>query len=360
MTKFEKVKNATTKSIRFLSSSRRDSIVFLILLIVWTCLLCLVKKPDHQSDTEIICNDERYINHPMASRERIVWKQICLIFGLAWSCFNFATIEILHGLAGRQKKTALLKFTYRALLCVASILTGSFLVWLWGNNLYYTETRLAPNFLAVCRPLDLFCSPDSIVRVKCTTPAEMWMPALSDSLPTLAAIQAYLMVIASVKMAHCVLLAVDKLDVKSIILGLITLVINVVLTLATACLIITCNNASVNIDFVSGYIKSFIVACFWLVGEYYWRLSGIEGPTLPRYWNDEELGDEEAIPGSDQLPTNPTPWTTAGNDPTAQSGQIPTNPTPSFFLRETENAYQTIYPKLPEYPPSYEDSVIRY
>jgi hypothetical protein len=168
------------------------------------------------------------------------------------------------------------------------------------------------------------------------------------------------MVIASVKMAHCVLLAVDKLDVKSIILGLITLVINVVLTLATACLIITCNEASVNIDFVSGYIKSFIVACFWLVGEYYWRLSGIEGPTLPRYWNDEELGDEEAIPGSDQLPTNPTPWTTAGNDPTAQSGQIPTNPTPSFFLRETENAYQTIYPKLPEYPPSYEDSVIRY
>jgi hypothetical protein len=298
----------------------------------------------------------------MASRERIVWKQICLIFGLAWSCFNFATIEILHGLAGRQKKTALLKFTYRVLLWKASILTGIVLVWLWGNNLYYTETRLAPNFLAVCRPLDLFCSPDSIVRVTCTTPAEMWMPALSDSLPTLAAIQAYLMVIASVKMAHCVLLAVDKLDVKSIILGLITLVINVVLTLATACLIITCNEASVNIDFVSGYIKSFIVACFWLVGEYYWRLSGIEGPTLPRYWNDEELGDEEVIPGNDQLPTNPTPWTTAGNDPTPQSGQIPTNLTPSFFLREIENAHQTIYPKLPEYeyPPSHEDLVIRY
>jgi hypothetical protein len=74
----------------------------------------------------------------MASRERIVWKQICLIFGLAWSCFNFATIEILHGLAGREKKTALLallKFTYRALLWKASILTGIVLVWLWGNNI---------------------------------------------------------------------------------------------------------------------------------------------------------------------------------------------------------------------------------
>jgi hypothetical protein len=217
--------------------------------------------------------------------------------------------------------------------------------------------KLHSRHLAACQPLDLFCSPNSIVRVKCTTPAEMWIPALSDSLPTTAAIQAYLTVITFVKMAHCVLLAVD---IESIIWGLITLIINVAVTLAIACLIITCNDASLNIDFLCGYLKSFIVACFWLLGEYYWRQSGVEEPKLPRYWNDV-LG-KEIIPGTGQLPTNPIPLRYYGlsaptwNNPTPQSGQIPTNLTP-------ENVYQTIYPKFPEYEsfPSYgEYSVIRY
>jgi hypothetical protein len=352
MANFEKVKMATSKSIRFLSS-KRDSIVFLILLIVWTCLLFVFKKPDHQSDTvQIICNDKIYINHPMASPERIECKQCCLFFGLIWSSVNFASIDFLNEWGKIKKRTTFLKFCYRPLLWIATLLTGLVLVWMWSNNRYYSE-RLAPNFLAACRPLDLFCSPDSIVRVKCTTPAGMWMPALSDSLPKLAAIQAYLMMITFVKMAHFVLLAVSNTQmefrVASIVWGLVVLVINVAVTLASACLIINCNDASVNIDFVFGYIKSAIVAGFWLLGEYYWRQSGIEDPTLPRHWNDP------IPPQTGQIPTNltPTPLTSL-DEPLAATGSA---------TGETENVYHTIYPNLPpedENPPRYEDLVTRY
>jgi hypothetical protein len=85
-------------------------------------------------------------------------------------------------------------------LWTLSLITGSVFAWLWVNN-GPTET-LAPNFLAACQPqgLDLLCSPDSshpedwnpVVWVTCTTPPEMWIPALSNALPLLAAVQAYL------------------------------------------------------------------------------------------------------------------------------------------------------------------------
>jgi hypothetical protein len=137
--------------------------------------------------------------------------------------------------------------------------------------------------------------------------------------------------------------------IASIVWGLVVLVINVAVTLATACLIINCNDASVKIDFVSGYIKSAIVAGFWLLGEYYWRQSGIEDPTLPRHWNDP------IPPQTGQIPTNltPTPLTSLDEPPVATGSAT----------GETENVYHTIYPNLPpedENPPRYEDLVTRY
>jgi hypothetical protein len=153
------------------------------------------------------------------------------------------------------------------------------------------------------------------------------------------------MMITFVKMAHFVLLAVSNTQmefrVASIVWGLVVLVINVAVTLASACLIINCNDASVNIDFVFGYIKSAIVAGFWLLGEYYWRQSGIEDPTLPRHWNDP------IPPQTGQIPTNltPEPATTSLDEPLAATGSA------------------TIYPNLPpedENPPRYEDLVTRY
>ncbi len=359
MTKFDQVKGAVSKAIRFLSS-KRDSILTLMLMLVWTCLLFLFNTPDHQSgmktEVQIICNDQNYINHPMASDQRIQWKQVSFIFGPGLTCINFLLIAALHGCAGTNKKTNFFKckFFYRSLLWITSLLTGVVLAWLWGSNRFYSETRLAPNFLAACRPLDLSCSPDSIVQVKCTTPAEIWMPALSDSLPTSAAITAYLMLISFVKMVHVVwvLWVTDNREIGlggGIVLGLTPLAFGVAFTLATGCLIISCNDASINVV-VSGYIKSFMVACIWLVGEYYWsRQSEIEDQKLPRYWND--VPDKKVKPGKGQLPTNPTA-PSQQHEPPATTGE------------ETENARHspTIYPNLPEYenPPSYNDSVKRY
>ncbi len=123
MTKFEQVKNAVSNSIRFLSS-KRDSILTLMLMLVWTCLLFLFNTPDHQSGMEsqvqIICNDKSYINHPMASKEKITSKQAMLILGPIFTCLSFVIIAILHGIAGRTKNTnfSKWKFFYRSLLWI--------------------------------------------------------------------------------------------------------------------------------------------------------------------------------------------------------------------------------------------------
>jgi hypothetical protein len=311
MTNFEKMKNQFSKMTRFLKS-KKDFVVFFMLLIVWICLLCLVKIPDHQSDTEIrvkiICNDISSINYPMASGRRTSLKKMCIMSGIIWhSCLNMAIISIAvkERLERAESLQASLKLYGRALLWIATIFTGSVFVWLWGNN-HYSETRLAPNFLTACRPLDLPCSPDSpIVWVECTRRAEMWMPALSNSLPTLAAVEAYLMVITLIQIVHYCpwsimswSLMMPPITVALVCLGF---------TVTTGYCVIYCNEASFNIDFVSGYIKSLIVACVW--GYYsildyspvYWTS---EDPSndLPRFWND--VPRKEIIPGKGQLPTS--------------------------------------------------------
>jgi hypothetical protein len=155
-----------------------------------------------------------------------------------------------------------------------------------------------------------------MVWVTCTTPAETWIPALSNSLPTLAAVQVYLMVITLVNMVRYWPWKVVGAKIDLISRGLCTHAVNLAVTVATGCLIITCNEASFNIDFVSGYIKSVIVACVWVVGEYYWSNSEIEDPKLPRYWND----GEEVQPGKSQLPKNPIP---SPHEPPSTTGTTP-------------------------------------
>jgi hypothetical protein len=307
MTNFEKMKNQFSKMTRFLKS-KKDFVVFFMLLIVWICLLCLVKIPDHQSDTEIpvkiICNDISSINYPMASGRRTSLKKMCIMSGIIWhSCLNMAIISIAvkERLERAESLQASLKLYGRALLWIATIFTGSVFVWLWGNN-HYSETRLAPNFLTACRPLDLPCSPDSpIVWVECTRRAEMWMPALSNSLPTLAAVEAYLMVITVIQI---VLYFPWGIMSCSLMMPPITVALECLcFTVTTGYCVIYCNEASFNIDFVSGYIKSLIVACVCLIGQYYWNYIETEDPNyVPRFWND--LPRKEIIPGKGQLPTS--------------------------------------------------------
>ncbi|EFX86833.1 hypothetical protein DAPPUDRAFT_235531 [Daphnia pulex] len=127
----------------------------------------------------------------------------------------------------------------------------------------------------------------------------MWMPALSNSLPTLAAVEAYLMVITLIQIVrYCPWSIMSwSLMMPPITVALVCLCF----TVTTGCCVIYCNEASFNIDFVSGHIKSLIVACVW---GYYWTYIETEDPfyDLPRFWND--VPRKEIIPGKGQLPTN--------------------------------------------------------
>jgi hypothetical protein len=204
-----------------------------------------------------------------------------------------------------------------------------------------TET-LAPNFLAACQPqgLDLLCNPDRhpedwnpVVWVTCTTPPDMWIPALSNSLPPLVAVQAFLMFAAVLQMIYyCQWKELVQRVVS--VCKLVHLVVCIFFAGLIVSNLISDNVANFDKEFVSGYLKCFVIACVWLAVDSFWQKTKKE-LKLPRYWND----------------------------PAPQIGQIPTNLTPLFFHRETENVYQSIYPNLPpeyEYPPSYEDSVTRY
>jgi hypothetical protein len=242
-----------------------------------------------------------------------------------------------------EKKSIIRYFGYffRFLLWILSLITGSVFVWLWVNN-GPTET-LAPNFLAACKPqrLDLLCSPDSshpedwnpVVWVTCTTPPEMWIPALSNALPPLVAVQAFLIFAAVLQMIYyCQWKELVQRVVS--VCKLVHLVVCIFFAGLIVSNLISDNVANFDKEFVSGYLKCFAVACVWLAVDSFWQKTKKE-LKLPRYWND----------------------------PAPQIGQIPTNLTPLFFHRETENVYQSIYPNLPpeyEYPPSYEDSVTRY
>ncbi|EFX88221.1 hypothetical protein DAPPUDRAFT_234972 [Daphnia pulex] len=348
MTKFEKLKNATSKSTKFLSS-KKHKVVLLMLLVAWLIFACSVKKPEAPSVVEkkpikVRCNDNN-INHPMASGAMSSWKSFFVLFGLAWFLALSIGIPLSYEFKRIGQGTTFLKFGCRCLLWIVSVFTGLLFVGLWTMDNGPTET-LAPNFLAACKPhgLDLLCSPDShpedwnpVVWVNCTTPSDMWMPALSNSLPILVAIQAYLMVIAFATCIH-------YFDWKTIwgqVSGLITQVINVALTVCTGCFIIFCNDANFNADFVSGYVKSAVVACACIAIDYYWCETGIEDQELPRYWND--VLNKEIIPEIGQLPTNLIPLryeldnNLATTRPIAGDDDIDANPPPYSKLRSSGN-----------------------
>jgi hypothetical protein len=339
MSKFAQVKNFVfTKLTKFLSS-RKNDVVFLMLIVAWLFLHLNVKKPEDlpPPSVKVKCNDPN-INHPMASQAMSSWKSFFVLFGLAWFSALSIGIPLTHEFKRIGRGTTFLKFCDRCLLWIVSIFFGFLFVFIWTTRNSTSET-LAPNFLAVCQPhgLDLLCSPDSpldrVVSVNCTTPPEMWIPALSNSLPLLAAIQAYLMVLTFAICIHYFRWKTiwDKVS------GLITQVINVALPVCTGCFIIFCNKANFNTDFVSDYVKSAVVACACIAIDYYWCETGIEDPILPRYWNYVP-GYEEVILENEQIPKNPissrheppaaTTGTTSGNE---------NNPPPYSKLQPSRN-----------------------
>jgi hypothetical protein len=347
MTKLKKIKNVVT---RFLS--RQDVIVFLMLAIVWTCLFCFVIPiADNLADMKnkpikVTCSDEK-INYPMVYRS--ARSQIEMFAHVTCQIFASMLLTFIWIIQRRSENKSIIRYFFKFLLWILSLITGSVFVWLWVDN-GPTET-LAPNFLAACKPqgLDLLCSPDShledwnpVVWVTCTTPPDMWIPALSNSLPPLAAVQAFLMFAAVLQMIYYCqwkelvqrVVSVCKLFHLAVCMFVIGLIVSN---------LISDNVSNFNKEFVSSYLKCFAVACVWLAVDRFWQTTKIE-PKLPRYWNDP-------TPQGGRFATTLTPPL---HEPPATTGST---------TREKQNVYRTIYPNLPpkyEYPPSYGDLVFRY
>jgi hypothetical protein len=349
----EKVKKAFSKSTKFFSSYKEVIIFLMLLTIAWTFLLCFVKLPPDLQDMsgkpiKVLCNDDK-INYPMAPiKNNPTKKNNYVTYEIVTSCIclilSFLCVRGRRLVNSDPPCSSIILLLVQLLLWISSLITGSVFVWLWVNN-GPTET-LAPNFLAACKPqgLDLLCSPNShpedwnpVVWVTCTTPPEMWIPALSNARPPIAAVQAYLTFAAVIYMIYN-----WKWELLTF-LPLCHLAVSIMFFGFTVDGVISNNVANFDQEFVSGYLKCFAVACVWLAVDSFWQKTKKE-PTLPRHWND----------------------------PTPQTGPIPSNLTLSLHeppaatestTRETENAYQTIYPDLPpeyENPPSYGSSATRY
>jgi hypothetical protein len=349
----EKVKKAFSKTTKFLLSNKEVIIFLMLLIIAWTFLFCFVNLPPDLPDLrgkpiKITCNDEK-INYPMKPIKDPTTKNDFYAHGIGASLtslfLSFILIKLRRLVENSDSSCcSIILLCVRPLLWTLTLFTGSVFVWLWVNN-GPTET-LAPNFLAACKPqgLDLLCSPDSshpddwnpVVWVTCTTPPEMWIPALSNALPPLAAVQAYLTFAAIIYIIYYWKWEGARRPSAITLCYLPFVILSFGFTVYG---VISDNVANFDKEFVSGYLKCFAVACVWLAVDSFWQKTKKE-LKLPRHWND----------------------------PPPQSGQIPTNPTPSLHeppattatTRETENAYQTIYPELPpeyENPPSYGASV---
>jgi hypothetical protein len=293
MAKFAKVKNVVTKSIRFLL--RKVLIVFQMLLIAWIFLLCFVKlQADPPADMnnkpiKVACNNIDRINYPMHKTSNSTIPQlrssslINVLFAVTGILPTFIiSIFLSFIMIKSRSKPPITRFFFQFLLWILSLFTGSAFVWLWMMNDGPSET-LAPNFLAACKPhgLDVLCSPDShldrdrVVWVTCTTPAELWIPTLSNSLPPLAAVQAYLMFSAVLQMIYY-----WKWEKGQAVLILFYVAVGIFFTVAIGCFVILTNVANFDKEFVSGYLKSCALAF-----DSFWQTTQNE-QQLPRYWND--------------------------------------------------------------------------
>jgi hypothetical protein len=372
MTKFAKVEKAFSKSIRFLSSNKELIGYLMSLIVVWTFLFCFVKLPPNQPDIngkpiKITCNEYDKIKYPRMKDDE---TKALTVIGICACCFSlfmslfplakkrFNLIESVSS----SNRSGILQVMFQLLLWVLSLITGGVFVWLWVNN-GPTET-LAPNFLAACKPngLDVLCNTDShldgnpVVWVTCSTPPSMWIPALSNALPTLAAIQAYLMFATLLQIIYYCEWEEDlKVFIKpQLESGLLA---GPVFTFLIGYFdVISDNLANFDQELVSGYLKCCAVACVWLAVDRFWTKTKKE-PKLPLYWNDVPVNNEIAAQtGQSTTNLTPPPTPTLHEPPATTESGTTTGET-------TENVYQTIYPDLsPEYenPPSYRDSVIRY
>jgi hypothetical protein len=194
--------------------SRMDLIFFLTLLIVLTGVYVWLEIDDpakiwEKKPVKIQCKDPN-ISHPMASDQLIFWKNLLIALGIIFSfVLQIASIfsDRIESRINVIRERAIIIPLVRWITCFLIGLLGLLIITQSGlaevliSNHYY----VARNFLAVCQPhqLDLLCgNPDSQnwIGAICTTPVEIWMPAVKSMLPKMMIFYYYLILTSLIRM----------------------------------------------------------------------------------------------------------------------------------------------------------------
>ena len=188
--RFEKVKMASKMS--KILKSKLDLIILLpVLIILFSIYLWLeigdTKKTWANTPVKIKCNDQN-ISHPIASEQLIFWKNLLITLGIAFKCL--LEIEMEFHLSQNPRKTRVIKGRasiipfWRWIACFLIGLVGLLII---SRSDMIFGVFFAPNLLAVCQPRQLakICNPNSqnLVEVVCTTPVQMWLPAIRRCYP---------------------------------------------------------------------------------------------------------------------------------------------------------------------------------
>ena len=342
---------AYPKTFRFLKLNL-DMIILPVLIILASIYLWLeigdTKKTWENTRVIIKCNDPT-ISHPIASEQLIFWKNLLITLGIAFTCF--LEIEIGFHFSQKSKKTRVIKGRapiipfWRWITC---FLIGLVVLLITSRSDVLGGVFFAPNLLAVCQPqLHQLCKPDSQywVEVVCTTPVQMWKPAIRAMIPKMLIIYYYVMFTSLLRMIFKWRWMESK---KMVCLGLFLQAINLALTVGVGVVSVYCNEAhsfhaifcfvlimfgscvpTVLMDFMPKLIISAI------------KNEDSEKEELPRYWNDV-LPNNNIIP---QVYRPTTLLTPCGNQNPSLMG--PGLKPQKDNYTDTPAPSMSIYPKLP-------------
>ena len=202
---------------------------------------------------------------------------------------GFLIVSIIIPALGKKKKSAEDGFWYNFLVFMRPVFIffiGFCATFVWVQIMSKYFGLAAPNFIAACQPENVtsLCNVTSTdyVIVNCTTAEKSWVPASSSFPSVITAMQAFDMFFFALYIYIPIKSKANK-DVK--MFG--SQCIASIFTLATGCLTIYCNEASIVVVFtgfaygVAG--ASWTMMCLLSV-ETFLKLEKKEN--LPRFWND--------------------------------------------------------------------------
>jgi hypothetical protein len=371
MMPFEKVKMSFVKMTKVLKR-RMDLIFWLTLLIVLTGVYVWVEIDDpakiwENKAVKMKCNDPG-ISYPMTSDELQIFLKVILIgLGLIFSCILeyafglllFYTVQLNTGIHLPQNAAnVLIKkgiFMNRLLLRIAGFLIGLLAALILTKPvnpgiveiLFSKRNYLSRNFLAICKPqgLDLLCGIDSHdwVGVVCTTPVDMWMPAVKSLIPTMVIVYYYLMFTSFFRLTF----KWDWMRSKNgFCLGLFLQAISIALIVSVGAVTVFYCNEAASDGLFDGCILTSLTAVIMTFIDHNLAIKNEnnfpEEEELPRYWND--VPKKKMIPQVSQLPTILLPPCGYRN-PSAMMLGTELKPKKDHFKNTPPT--KSIYPKLP-------------